>query len=185
MAARNPLNELCVPGRLVSGPTDLSAAYPYGGTELGNCRDMVWRPIQNSAEIIAEEWGGVATENVFLGETCILMALLSSWDADALAIVFPGGSTGGSGRALIQSTVSGSTGAGNLLSSRAVKLLFVPDAVSVNPAILVYAAAPMVDSAAAMRLRRNVETGIACAWRGLPDSLGRTFAAGALEDLTL
>lgn len=186
MAARDPTNLLVVPGRLVISPTDLSAAYPYGGTELGIVRDHVFRPNQETRQVVAEEFGGHVVEEIVTRQAAVFAAVLHSWDAAAIPHVLGNAAAGDSGRPLVSEYVAdGTVRAGQFLSERAVKLLFVPEALRTAPAILLFRAAPMLDSRAALELRRNVDAGLAVLWRALPDDTLRVYQMGALEDLTL
>lgn len=186
MAAPDALTLIENPGKLVKDPTDLTAADPYGGTVLGITRLPEFRPNQRIKRIIAEEWANVV-DGVYLGEMAVFAAVLGSWDADALGVLFPLTSTGATtGEKVVSHDVNAaSTRAGNLLSGRAHKLLFVPESIRTNHAIYLPNAVPVVDPATVLRLQRDVAGGIGAMWIGLPDANGRTYDMARLEDITL
>jgi hypothetical protein len=66
-------------GRVCVGPSNLSAAYPHGGTGLGLIRDIEFQPGIRNREIAAEEFGGIATEYIRLGERAALTGVLRAW----------------------------------------------------------------------------------------------------------
>ena len=56
---------LRVPGKLVINPTDITAAFPHGGTELGLTRDSEMRFGIKTELVHAEEWGNQPVESVY------------------------------------------------------------------------------------------------------------------------
>ena len=83
MAAAAPNNMRRLKGKLVvskdgedASDFDLTAAYPYGGVELGLCRAAAFVWGIRYAPIQAEEFGGVATEYMYLSQQAVLSAVL-------------------------------------------------------------------------------------------------------------
>ena len=187
MASSDPRAALRNPGRLIKSPTDLSAASPYGGTDLGLIHRVRWRDGFRSRGVGAEEYGGVEVEFIVYREACALVAVLRGWDADALAAAFPGVTTGsGSGRAVYsQSHDVQAQSAGARLADRAHVLLFAPLAAAEHPAVLIYNAVPVPEAAAEVQFSLDAEMDRAVAWRGIPNSDRQAFAVGLLEDLSL
>ncbi len=101
MALSSPDRIFKLAGRLVSGATDLTAAFPHGGTELGNVRDAEFRPIQKTSLVTNEGWGGQASEVVYMGESAILAVVLRGYDIDAWLACFPNAAAGASGEPLL------------------------------------------------------------------------------------
>lgn len=187
MSAPSIRNVFRFPGRLISSPTNLSAAHPYGGTELGIARDMIFRFGQVSTESEAEEFGRVVAVTL-AGEKAALMCVLRTYDNDAISAVFPNTSAPSKGRHRVingRASGSGIDRAGFDLDSMAIKLLFVPHAVEEHPAILVYNAVPILDESAELQMAIGEEFGIALAFKATPDATGRDYSIGSLSDLTL
>ena len=129
MATSNARNIRRFKGRLTWNPTDLTAAFPHGGTELGVVRDLVFRFGLETEEILAEEWGNVPTEYVHVGSSAFLAAILREFDNDAISTIFPDSATGAvSGDTRPRAAVNGSvTLGGTLLSTNSGLLVVSPD----------------------------------------------------------
>lgn len=172
-----------LPGRLVKDPTDLNAAYPYGGTELGLSVDVMVALNQNTTRIRAEEWGPVIHKVFDGGRDYVLGANLRGSDNDALSTIFRGANTGGtSGNVGIVETVT-SPRAGREVTY--VKLLHVPDDPLYHKATLLYAAAPLVEETAELQMNRVNEFLTPVLFQVTPDSTGRLYAHQLLVDMTL
>jgi hypothetical protein len=87
VASKNVRNILRFPGRLCKTPTNLAAAFPHGGTELGVVRDMVFRPMVSTTPIHAEEFGRTV-EVIVTKESAVFACVLRSYDNDLLSDVF-------------------------------------------------------------------------------------------------
>jgi hypothetical protein len=187
MAASDPRAALRNPGRLVADPTNLSAAFPYGGTELGLIHRMRWRDGLRARGVAAEEYGGVEVEYVVHRSTCALVAVLRGWDADAIATVFPGATSGtSSGRGVYaQDSAVEAQRAGARLTTLGHALLFAPLAAAEHPGVLIYRAVPTPEIAEDVQLSLDGEFERAVAWRGVPDDDLRTFQVALIEDMTL
>lgn len=187
MAAPSTSKIFRFPGRLIKSPTSLSAVAPYGGTELGIARNMVFRLGIKTTPSQAEELGRTVAVTL-VGEEAVLACVLRTYDNDAISTLFPNTTAPTLGRhRLIDGRASGSgiNRAGYNLAGKAVALLFVPKAVEEHPAILIYNAVPVIDEAAELQASIGAEFGIACMFKALPDSTGRDYSIGSLSDLTL
>jgi hypothetical protein len=187
MATSDIRNILKGGGRLVKDPTSVSGSFPHGGTELGIVRAIEFVPEVQTQEIIAEEWGGARVEDVMLGERAILVGILRTYDADALASLFPNTAAGAGGR-LINGRVKGTVKAGERIGpARSVKLLFVANAPTRDPSLLIYRALPRVDSSARLGLVLSAEWGLPFAFEATPDdnAAGRIYQMGKLADLSI
>lgn len=184
MSAANPVNIARVPGRLVLSPTDLSAAFPHGGTKLGTTRDNEFRPRAVYHEEEAEEWA--TTSRVFYcGTKAGFACVLRDWDNDALGIIFPETSTGSvTGDKVVSQDVNDNTlRAGRALTGYVI--LWSPLAPISRPALLLYNAVPMLDESIRLQLSIKAEMSPALIFRCLPDSAGRTYAHANIGDLSL
>lgn len=173
MAAPNVDNIYRAPGRLVANPTNLLAAYPHGGTELGIARDVVFKPHISVRELIAEEFRH-PVEVLTTGIRPIIAGVMRTWDDDMMAKLFYGTQTDSFGRVGLAPNVI-SNRAGYRLTNKAMVLLFSPTSVNVNKHILIYNAIPVVEEAFEMKLSLAHELGIPFFFLGLPDAYGRTY----------
>ena len=191
MASPNVRNILRLPGRLVAAPTNLLAAYPHGGVELGVVRDVEFRPGIKASLVTAEEYGGVVTEAIYAGEAPILACVLRSFDNDLIERLFLNTSvpvvSGASGDRIILGRASGAgvNRAGTLRDASAIVLLFTPKNVDMHPMVLIRRAIPMVEETAALALSLSQELGLGLVFYCAPDSSGRTYDVGKRQDLTL
>lgn len=187
MASPKARNVRFIPGKLVKDPTNLAAAYPYGGTELGLTAAVLFKPGVMSRQHGAEEFGGAYIENTFIGEVALLSCTLRGFDADALGRVFPNVSTGSvTGRAGIDGRVSaGGNLPGYRMSNKAMKLLWVPDDIDECEALLLYSAIPGVEETAALAKSYSEEFGVPVFFLGGVDSQKRIYAEKPFEDLVL
>ena len=179
---------LRVPGKLVINPTDITAAFPHGGTELGLTRDSEMRFGIKTELVHAEEWGNQPVESVYCGESAVFAAVLREWDNDALSNIFPNTGTGSvSGDKTILGRVDGVgvNRAGYLLSGKSFILLFSPKSVDRHPMVIIRKAIPMVEESSLLQLSLAEELGIAVVFQAIPDSSDRLYDVGKREDLTL
>lgn len=79
-------------GRLVVGPTDLSTAYPYGGTEVGRTQLVV---VQSHGEFYRVEGEGIgkATDVLEGSQRHTFSCFLRGWDDDAVDLLLNDGDT--------------------------------------------------------------------------------------------
>jgi len=190
MADASVADVMRIPGRLYAEPSDINADPPFGtGTALGLVRDAEFRLHVRTGIVTAEEWGSVAVEAVYAGESAVLACVLREWDDDAIGDIFPNISTSSFSTAdkSILGRVSGAgvNRAGHLLSSQSIVLFFAPLAIDRHPCIIGRKAVPMVEESAMLSMSLAEEFGIGVVWNAIPDSSGRTYDIGKREDLTL
>jgi hypothetical protein len=185
MTTANTNNIFRSPGRLVLNPTNLALAYPYGGKELGVCRDALFKPNVKTVGLIAEEFK-TPVEVVYSGQEPIFTGVLRTWDNDLIGALFAGlgKQTDGSGNVgVIHNELVNP--AGSALSSQACVLLFSPQALALKRHILMYCAIPCVDDSFEMRLSIAEEFGLPFFFQCLPDSQGYTHVIDLLANLNL
>ena len=192
MAAADALKALEVPGKLiieVSGQAlDVTAAYPYGGTDLGLVKDVAWRRDGPLDPVTAEEIGGGAppvgiVDQQYLGEAWFLAFALRTWDNDDWSAIFPNTDTG---------TLGGFTGLlgegsilpGHTLAQLAVPILFVPEDVSNHPAVYLPLAIPEVAETLEVALAHSNEFLILAGFRWIFEATA-VPQVQLLEDLSL
>ena len=188
MATANTRNLWRFTAAIIKSPTNLSAASPYGGTALGLIGDFVLAIENAHTEVWAEEFGNVCVDYVRQGEKAVITGVLRTWDDDAIGSIFPNTADGaGSNRKLIKGQVAGAgmTKPGKLASAGSFKLLIASDAPDHNPSLLFYNAIPMMDTQLRIASTPAAEAGMAVAFRAAPDSAGKLYAMGLLEDMSL
>jgi hypothetical protein len=175
-----------IPGKLCVNPTDLSTAFPHGGTGLGVVRNIVFRPEFKYTDIRAEEFGGERVESIATSRGCILTATLQSFDSEALREMFWNTEEGTvSGKRGVREYAAASNRAGFLLSSRSVVLLFSPDDTDRAPMLLIRRALPQPQESMEGTLNLNSDIAMALAWVGIRDTSGRFYEWKYRKDITL
>lgn len=186
---------LRVPGRLAYGCTDLSLAWPHGGTGLGSIRQVAWVSRAVPYPVTLEAMGGEPVEYIEPGIDCWLACTLRTNDDDPISKVFRNTAAGTSSQRRVV-TEPGTVRAGNWMSGRAVSpLVFTPDgslhALSRStpdadaPFIILYRAIPMLREDLEIPLERTDEWAIQTTWRGIRDGSDRVYARGHRRDLSL
>lgn len=177
---------LRIPGKLCINPTDLTTAFPHGGTALGLTRQNAFRPNVRSSQVAAEEFGQVTVEQVYQGETPRFAAFIRQWDTDAITTIFPTATTGSpSGQAVIAPDVDGTVRSGKLLAAGAHVLCVSPRDLDTKPMLVFYRAVVLPQESNEMQFSPSDEFGLAAVWEALPDSTGRLYAMALREDITL
>lgn len=174
-----------VEGFLCIDPTDLTAAFPHGGTAIGTVRDEEFRPGPQERAIFAEEYG-VNIEVYHAGWDPVFLCVLRDYDDDAVSAIWPDVTTTGLSRPGLQARVSANDfRAGKRMSDLAVKLLFSPRALDAHKFIVLYKAIPIVQPDASILLNLGDEIGTGVMFRGIPDATGRLFQERFRADLDL
>ena len=187
MAAPASSSILRVPGNLVWNPTDLGQAEPYGGTYLGQVREIEFTTEPQLRPVWAEEFG-TYTDVIYCGEKVLLRAVLRYPDSDAVnTVAFKALSSGSSGIEWIfrPGGTTENTRAGTSLFSRAGKLLFAARAATDHPFILIRNAIPAFGEALRLQMSFSKEYGLAVAFWGTPDSSGRVYEVARKANLAL
>lgn len=83
-------DRIFAPSRICINPTDLSAAWPHDGTDLGYVRNVVATCEAEQREIVAAEWGREVVDAVEGGEVWRVSFALRGASPTALASVFLG-----------------------------------------------------------------------------------------------
>lgn len=187
MATANVRNILKIPGRLIKDPTNLAAASPYGGTELGLASSILFKPRAKHVPITAEEFGGAVAEVLYGGDSCLLAATLRGLDNDAASAVFVDTATGSpSGDTVPRSrAATDATRAGIKLSANSLTLLFAPKAPLRQPAILIRDAIPVITEETEIALSQGAEFSVPVLFYGIPDGSNRSWEIAKLKDITL
>lgn len=186
MSAPLPRNILKIPGKLIKSPTNLSTTSPYGGTELGVCRDMAFDFGQTTDEPVAEEFKA-AVAVILQSERPVFGCVLRSWDNDMVSSIWHNTQTSTHGEVGILAKVSGSgvKRAGTNLGTRGFKLLFDAHASDRHPSILLYNAIPLPAESAELQLSIGKEMGIALMFRAIPDSSARVYVVDQRGNMSL
>lgn len=186
MVAPNTRNILKIPGRLVKDPTDLTAAYPHGGTELGIARDCRWSPGIKAEKIVPEEYK-TPIAAIVTDEEAVMALVLRTQDKDMIQAAFPNTQLSADNDAGILGKVAGSghNRAGFDLATKGFKLLFSPQAVDRHPHVLFYNAVPLLDETVELQLSIAEEFGIPLMFLAMPDARGWTYAADLRDNITL
>jgi len=183
MASPNPNTAFMVSGRLAFGCTDLSTAWPHGGTGLGTAGGISLAVPSSYRRHVAE--GTAATWSVqYLGGDLVLGAVIESWEDDAKAVLFPNVSDGSSQK--IVEWPGSDYAPGTVVDAMALSpLVFTPISATEHPAVIVYKAMPVLDASTVLSLSSYRWLNFLTLFIGLPDATGRQGAMGLLSDLSL
>lgn len=185
MSAPRARSALKIYGKLVKDPTDLTAAYPYGGTELGLVGQIAIRPNNTSLPLTAEEWGDQVWDVLDGGTAFLLACTLRGVDGDAYSSVFLDTATGSpSGDKVIRFRADNGR-AGTLRSTLAMTLLFVPDSPLRHRAVIVRDAIPVVTADSEIAMNIDEEWVLKVVFHGRPDSSNRVAEIAYIKDLAL
>jgi hypothetical protein len=184
MSAGNVNRIIRAPGRLVCSPTDLGAAFPYGGIPLGKSRNMVLKSLSTRFRVYAEGLGE-ATDVLEDDQHYVAGCILRGFDDDAVQQLFPFNYSKGavSGHAMLD--VPAGQGPGYSGYTRRKVLLYVPDNPIDHPALLLYAGIADWAENVELAFQRGDELGLPVAIQCLRDTQSRILKLGRLADLTL
>ena len=189
MAAPTRSRSWRIPGRLVKDPTDLTAAFPYGGTELGFVHKEVLRFNAEHHGMTAEEWGPQVYEVIDAGSSLVLGVEVRGFDIDMISAIFPDTAAGSKIHSdTAERSIQGrptSVRAGMKLGDRSFALLFVPDDVKSKPGVLIYDAIPVIAEDATMAFDAETEATFNAVFYSRPDASDRTWDIAYLKDMTL
>lgn len=182
---------LRAPGRLVVNPTDLGAAFPYGGSEAGLAQSVrLDRKPVFSPDFMAEEYGSQAYDGLKVREDYSASAVLAQWTDDTLAAAgWPASS--GSGTIPSASYDCTTSTLPARLAGLAHTLLFVPEEVFRGGsatgdralAFLLYRAHPAIQEPVTFSGFGSALMFVA--WKGLPNDSGEVCQLAAFGDLSL
>lgn len=183
MATPTVSNIYRIKGRLSVAPTDLTLAYPHGGTALGQIGRFAIEIAEGVLPIVDEHYGQPVEFVAATGLT-VLSCHLRGWDNDALQQVLPDTFAGsGSGNRVIR-LGSPNNATGKIQSGRTVKVLFTADRPTEHPSVILYNAIPIIDQAEAVRFSLFQEARIPVQFIGLRSG-SKYGQIGLLEDLEL
>lgn len=192
MSAASALKAMRVPGTLVLNPTDLTAAYPHGGTPLGLVRDVVISRRELTFEVTAEEFGGEIADVLYMGEEWLIVFSLRGWDNDAIGNLFFNTSlpTKSDERALSWPGVSPSgIVAGQMVggTSSLAKIVFSPEDLGGHKGVYFRSAIPEVAEELELSMTRANEMTLSAGFRALrdPSTPAGSVQVALLEDITL
>lgn len=185
MTAGNVSRTLRAPGRLVVNPTDLTRAFPYGGTEVGKTRLVVLQTLGVLFPIKSEGLGGEPTDVLEGPPQYVFSCFLRGWDDDAVRLFFRDNYVQGAvtGHSLMREP--GLRRSGSSALGRAVALLYVPDNPEDAPAALVYRAVTDWADGAELAFQRGEELGIPLVGQCIRGATGKIVEVGRLADLSL
>lgn len=185
MSAPNSRSIIRVPGRLCVSPTDLTTAFPHGGTAIGNVRDVTFERRVKSIPIHDESMG-THRRNLYVGESPRLILFLRGFDSDAISSFLPNALAGtktGENMPEFVPTDTTKNLAGYWLDDQAVKVYFSPDSKFHKPGILLYNASPSVEESDRVQFENSKNLETALVLLALPDTSGRTYRVGKAADL--
>lgn len=179
---------LSAPGRLCINPTNLTLAFPHGGTALGEVYKIEVLITNAYFDVEAEEYGGRIVESLWTGENVALACILRQWDETAMGTIFPNTTTGTlSKRVGLKGweQVTSPVRPGSLVSARSVKLLFSPFDAQRNRAAILYRALPKVNDSVTLNQMLPTRQEIGAVFLAIPDasSPSRVHRIDFLKDL--
>ncbi len=184
MVAGNVARIVHAPGRVVVDPTNLSAAYPHGGTEVGKTNAFALQPF---GEVFRVEYEG-------LGEAGDILEANKSWraafflrgfDDDAIEQLTSWGYVVGGVSQHATFNEPGNKVPGESALLRAKKVLYVPDDLIHTPAILIYRGVADWTVGAEIAFQRGEELGIPITVDCVRDTNGNMLTVGRFADLSL
>lgn len=177
---------LATPARLCWAPTNLSAAYPHGGTDLGevDAGGIVVELQAARLEVVAAELGTAVAEVVDGGRVVRVTAGLRRWsEAGLRAAGLP--VTAGSVSGLPVAREGSATRRAGVRASTLAGVLLVAPVDPTRPAWLIAHAAPVGVEVLEVAHAVDVDAVLACAWVSLPHAGGVDWSWGLLRDLSL
>lgn len=155
----------------------------YGGTVMGLAKLIAWQIITIRTPIPAEEWHGLPTQSIRGAQRAVVAAVLRDRDIDAMNAVLPGSSTGASGRNVVNYYATTEQGA--LGTSRTHGLLVAPQDPDSVDAIYFPLVEPIPEDGAKISWSLPKAWGLPALWYAYPDSAGRIYSEGLIEDFEL
>lgn len=171
-------------GRVVLNPTDLEAAYPYGGVEVGLTREVALTPLGTGFRVMSEAFGE-ATDVLEASNEFVFACVVRGWDDDAVELLLSDGQAAGATTRRRTWSSPGIVTPGASALDRAVSLLYVPDDSLHVPACLIYRGIPSWADSAELFWQRRAELALPIALDCLRDARDRILSVGMLADLEL
>ena len=168
-------------GRLAYGCTDLSTAWPHGGTGLGLVGQVFLIPQRRWAALPAEETGA-AVEVIWLGGDVVVGFTLEGWDEDAVAVLHPNTSTSSS-RTIVEWPGTDVPVGGPL--TPLTNVVFTPYDTTNGKGFVIYKAVAVPDLNAELRFSAAAFLEQPAVLIATPDGTDRLGKMGKFGDLTL
>jgi len=158
----------------------------FGGTQLGATRAHVYRPGHRQESIPAWEFGGSPADKLWMGAIPVFLAVLRTFDYDAVNLIFPSTEVSGGRRRILHKVNDNSAARSGsvLLSSMADVLLWTPEKTTDQQAIKMYAAIPEIEATAEFQFSPLAEFGMPVVFTALPYTDGVQDRMGKLGDLS-
>lgn len=167
-----------VSGKLAYGCSDLSTAWPHGGTGLGLVGATFLSPPSLTAYLPAEETNAAANV-LHLGGDLVASFTVRAWDNDALNVMFGSTALSGSDRIVIFPA----SGVGSAITTL-TNLVFTPNNPD-HPGWVVYKAAPALELNSRLYLSAYRYLEIPAVVVALPDGSDLLGKMGVFAGLTL
>lgn len=165
-----------VTGRLAYGCSDLTAAWPHGGTGLGVVGTVYLSPPSQYAVAERGEDGSVERV-VYTGGRAVAGVDLLQWDADALAACFPVTTTNYAEGELVEYAENTDPGDVAALAN----LVFTPINEDEHPAWCLYKAFPVLELNQRLLFSSYRVLSVRVMFLGSHDANNRTLAIGPLS----
>lgn len=162
----------------------LPSTYPWGGTALAPCKNVVVKAGRKWKAISEEAFGPMPLTGIDLGETWSVAGTFRTYDEDVIQKVFLSTITGASTGKVTVAYPNGNTyRTGGLMSNRGQKILITPDDIENNRFFYIYNGVFMYDENESMPFQRDEEWILPFRILCLPDANNKTVAFGMREDL--
>lgn len=178
MAARDSNLSFLVTSRVYRDVSDLTAASPYGGTELGIAGSIAFASPSGVVYLTREE-DNQPEAVMFTGGSTILAMSFESYDVDVLATIFPNVANGATGP--VTTFGGGILDPGQKLS-KLTNLLVTPINPD-HPSLLLYTPTPHFKSTAAISFSAREFLGFPSVFIGTPNVNSASAVMGQLSDL--
>jgi hypothetical protein len=171
--------------RLVKNPTDLSTAFPHGGTALGEVKQLVVRTQLKTYEVLIEEFGQERAETLISGQAAVMAGIARGYDNDMIAEIFNDTATGATTGDQVIKYPPPNNRAGTKGSGESFVLLASPDDQAHGLAVIFFKAIPLTPDSLEINLSYKNETGFAFFFQGIRNTNGKVYQIGRIDDLDL
>lgn len=177
-----------VPCSIIANPlTFPGGTEPYGGTYLGESRNVEFNP----EAVLRPIWGevlGTWKDVIYCGEKVTVRMTLRYPDSDAITTIAPKAVASGSSgvRWLFRpGGTTTNTRAGTSLFGSALTLLIAARAINNHPFVIIRRAIPCISETAKLRFSLKEEYGLDVVFYGSMDTSGRVYDTAQRQNLTL
>jgi hypothetical protein len=180
MGSPDPNSSYLVSGRLAYGCTNLSTAWPHGGTGLGLVGEVNVFPQSLSDPLLQEETNS-ASEVLWLGGDVVVSFTAHNWDVAALAFLFPN-SSASNGHTVVD--WPGTDVTAGAPTTTYTNVVFTPRN-SEHPGFVIYKAAPLPAANESLVFSAYKWLEVPGVILALPDGSDRLGKMGKFSELTL